>query len=502
LIKKEKNLIKIELEQNSKEKHSEDSCTNCRQCKSPIDFGKTGAYQYLENKSIFTICNNCIDSFPSCITSAKIYLRTFAKYQNIDITNTINFYENSISYGHKFSVTPVLNEKGSQSIIEKNLALFNNFTEEIYEHNKFEVYEQLVDLLNNISQKNEKEIFTYNPKDLSFKKEDLSVRSSLEKCSVEVLKKMFVILKILNNRVSELLPLIDFSKVLQDNTRLSSHFNKITPLIFWDGKKAIIKTYLDKTCAEYECGEIKINRLKIRRFIEKGKTDHTGQFTIFGQIYQHLRTKSFNIFKKKEGGNNNKMFNANFVGEASIDAGGPYREALCQACGELQSSILPLFIPSPNQKNESGIGREKWIVNPSAKTTTHLDMYKYFGGLIGYAMRTGEFLNLDLPSIFWKKLLDVQVDRKDLESIDRYTIQCLDDIININKKGISESNFSFVVERKFTTCLSDGSEVELMKEGKDTEVTYSNRIKYCELVEKVRLDESNLQIKAIQNGLE
>jgi hypothetical protein len=61
-------------------------------------------------------------------------------------------------------------------------------------------------------------------------------------------------------------------------------------------------------------------------------------------------------------------------------------------------------------------------------------MYKVLGGLIGYAIRSGEFMNLDLPSIFWKKLLGVEVDRKDLEYIDRYTIQCLDDILNINKK--------------------------------------------------------------------
>lgn len=182
--------------------------------------------------------------------------------------------------------------------------------------------------------------------------------------------------------------------------------------------------------------------------------------------------------------------------------GGPYRELLTQACTELQSTALPLFIPSPNQKNESGLLREKWIINPSAKSTTHLEMYKYFGGLIGYAMRTGEFLNLDLPSIFWKKLLEAPVDRKDLELIDRYTIQCLEDIININKKGVSKENFSFIVEQKFTTCLSDGSEVELIEDGKNIEVTFANRIKYCELVEKIRLDESKVQVAAIRSGLE
>ena len=146
--------------------------------------------------------------------------------------------------------------------------------------------------------------------------------------------------------------------------------------------------------------------------------------------------------------------------------------------------------------------REKWIVNPSSKTSIHLEMYKIFGGLIGYAMRTAEFLNLDLPSIFWKQLLEAQLERKDLEYIDRYTIQCLDDIMNIQKKGVTAETFSSIVEQKFTTFLSDGSEVELVPDGEDIELKFEDRQKYCELVEKTRLEESRIQMAAIRNGLE
>jgi alpha-tubulin suppressor-like RCC1 family protein len=481
---------------------AENLVINCKHCKESINLPKSGAYLYLEQKTKLALCNNCIDSFPSTVTSAKVYIRAFKNYKNIDITNTTNFYDNSISYGHKFTITPILNEKGCEGIIEKHQQSFNNFVDDINEYNKFEVFEQLVDMLNNIAQKAEKSIYTYLPKELAFKKEELSVRNALEKCSPEVLRKMFVCLKILNNKVKELLPYIDFSKVLQDNQRLSFHFNKITPLIFWDTKNELIKYYLEKTSAEHECTELKINRMKVRRFIEKGKPDHTGEYTVFGQIFQFLKSRSFKIFKKKEGGNNNKMFNVTFVGEASIDAGGPYREALTQACTELQSSAVPLFIPSPNQKNESGLFREKWVINPSAKSTTHLEMYRIFGGLIGYAIRTGEFLNMDLPSIFWKQILEAPLERKDLEHIDRYTIQCLDDIINIHKKGVTADSFSFYVDQKFTTCLSDGSEVEVVPEGRNIELTYQDRVKYCELVEKIRFEESKIQILAIRSGLQ
>ena len=211
-------------------------------------------------------------------------------------------------------------------------------------------------------------------------------------------------------------------------------------MIFWDIKNDIIKYYLTKTALDYETSELKLNRMKIRKFVEKGKPDHMGENTIFGNMFQLLKNKPYKVFKKKQGGGA-QMFKVTFIGEASIDVGGPYREALSQACAELQSSALPLLIPSPNQKNDSGWGREKWIVNPSSKSIVHIEMYKFFGCLIGYAMRTGEFLNLDLPSFFWKQILELKLDRKDLENIDKYTIQVLDDIINIHKKNVDKEIF-------------------------------------------------------------
>ena len=50
-------------------------------------------------------------------------------------------------------------------------------------------------------------------------------------------------------------------------------------------------------------------------------------------------------------------------------------------------------------------------------------MYEFLGAIMGCSIRTKNFLNLDLPSIVWKQLVDVPLNRKDLENIDRYTIQ-------------------------------------------------------------------------------
>ena len=47
-----------------------------------------------------------------------------------------------------------------------------------------------------------------------------------------------------------------------------------------------------------------------------------------------------------------RAFRVNFSGEGSDDYGGPYREVFGHVCEELESGLLPLFIPIPNKRYE------------------------------------------------------------------------------------------------------------------------------------------------------
>jgi E3 ubiquitin-protein ligase HERC2 len=127
-----------------------------------------------------------------------------------------------------------------------------------------------------------------------------------------------------------------------------------------------------------------------------------------------------------------QILKVNFSGEGSIDAGGPYRETLTNICKELMSPILPLLIPSPNNKNNHGQYRECWMINPSATSPIHLEMFKFFGLFIGTAIRSQQSLPLDLAPIFWKLLIEqtgeAQTDREnelDLKAFDTYSWQVL-----------------------------------------------------------------------------
>lgn len=71
-------------------------------------------------------------------------------------------------------------------------------------------------------------------------------------------------------------------------------------------------------------------------------------------------------------GPDNRVYRANFKGEGSIDAGGPYREIMENCSRELCSGVLPVLIPTENQRAEHGIMRECFVLNHLANTAPEL----------------------------------------------------------------------------------------------------------------------------------
>ena len=414
------------------------------------------------------LCADAVKEIPEGQVSQTLYYRITRKLKpgkSLPVAPRTNFSAQSDTYGYNITVTPKFNEKGHDYMTEKYKESFEAFYGDMKQI-KPEVDEQFVDLINNFTQKLEKNVFDLSD-NITFPKEEIAIRQAIEKSSQEFLKKRFLILKNLNTKFKSLLPYIDFS-AKKETTRLRNIYANASVYIFWDVKSSLFDELLANDAKGATNPKVKVNRLKASKFIAKGKPDHTGEYTVFGQIFQHFKSEGYNCFKVAKDVN---PFTVQFVGEASVDVGGPYREAISQLCTELQSGALPLFTQSPNQKNDSGQFREKWVFNPSATSLVHMQMFEFLGVLMGCSIRTRNFLNLDLPSIIWKQLVDVPVTRKDLEYIDRYLIQCLDDIIHINKKGVDENTFSDIIQEKFVTTQSDGSEVELIPGGKSKIVT-------------------------------
>ena len=107
-----------------------------------------------------------------------------------------------------------------------------------------------------------------------------------------------------------------------------------------------------------------------------------------------------------------------FVGEASDDYGGPYREALTNICAELQSDVGGLLVLCPNGQHSIGSNRSSYTIKPSS-ADTHLAEFAFLGKLMGCAMLQNQAnLDLELCSHVWKRLVSWHLDPTDLASFD------------------------------------------------------------------------------------
>lgn len=191
---------------------------------------------------------------------------------------------------------------------------------------------------------------------------------------------------------------------------------------------------------------------------------------------------------------------AEFKGEGSIDAGGPFRDSLDNIASELESTALPLLIKSPNNRNDHGSNRDCFILNPSARSPTHLEMFKFFGALLSFHICTKAPVPLHLAPTVWKQLLGDDMELEDLETIDAYSSKVL---VDLKKEAVklSVEDFNKKVDLKFDTILSNGDSVSL-KPGTEVERVNNDNLKeYIDLVLTTRFAESKEQINAMRDGM-
>ena len=55
-----------------------------------------------------------------------------------------------------------------------------------------------------------------------------------------------------------------------------------------------------------------------------------------------------------------RAWKVKLIGEGADDAGGVFDDTITEMCQELESGTVPLLIPTPNAKNESGNNRDRW----------------------------------------------------------------------------------------------------------------------------------------------
>lgn len=199
---------------------------------------------------------------------------------------------------------------------------------------------------------------------------------------------------------------------------------------------------------------LKVNRRPAQEFLESGKCDHTGEFTMLGQVLQRT-IKDPNLLDCFNMNSVDSMaFDVLLGGEGSMDYGGPFRELLSTIAAEVQSLGLPLMVPTMNNRNDHGSCRDCWTLNPASNTPTHRELFKLLGRFLGFAARTKSAMDYCFPPVLWKRLFGEPTSMEDLKSFDQFTYKVLEDTINAAQK-YSPAEFDAVIDEKFVTYLTN-----------------------------------------------
>ena len=176
--------------------------------------------------------------------------------------------------------------------------------------------------------------------------------------------------------------------------------------------------------------------------------------TLFEQTFRALHDRPPHLLRRRDRG-----FKVKFVGEASDDYGGPYREAVTNCCAELQSRGSPLLLLSPNGQADLGNNRASWCVRPQASSPLALQQFFFLGQLMACALlQTQMVLDLELCPHVWKRLAGVQLDESDLISFDEASAKSLRWIKHCDATdGIDEDSFGDIIFDCFEVRRSDAT---------------------------------------------
>lgn len=375
---------------------------------------------------------------------------------------------------------------------------------------------ELVRLVNAVCSKRGEDPLTLSPNDLEPTDEELMRYKLLENIPLLTLQLRFLLLRNFNRRLAHVLPLVDLSCATHESA-LAAALRNVRGVVMSSVKKALFERVLtdshsgdDHWMQQNKVPTVTLDRNKAAQFLKSGRVDLKGTRTVFGQLFSQLHGNGSE--EKSERNpllaptpavqdasllrNSHRAWYTILAGERADDYGGPYRDVFNQACQELLTPALPLFVPCPNQVANEGDCRGKWL--PVASATSHiaLRMFEFVGKLMGIAMRTKNPFVLDMPSFVWKQLCSDNVTLDDVFSFDLGFFK----LVKAVREAKDEEEMARL-DLKFTMKGSDGRIVELLPGGNATPVTIKRRDDFLRALARARIHELDRPCAAIARGL-
>ena len=216
--------------------------------------------------------------------------------------------------------------------------------------------------------------------------------------------------------------------------------------------------------------------MKLRRLRQSIQRNHGSlrisvrRRDVFLDSFEQLRYKTTEEMRRR--------LVVSFVGEEGLDAGGLTREWY---------SVLAREIFNPNYGLFIGTGDTvTFQPNPASGTINpdwHLQYFKLVGRVIGKAICDGHLLDAHFTRSFYKHILGLPVTVLDLEAIEPEYYRRLKMIEDVPLNDLA-------LDLTFTAESNDFGEVkvvDLIPDGKNVEVTDSNKSEYIKLISHHRM---------------
>ena len=165
-----------------------------------------------------------------------------------------------------------------------------------------------------------------------------------------------------------------------------------------------------------------------------------------------------------------------FHDEEGVDAGGVSREWFTTLVTQMFNPNYALFLPSAADKVTYQPNRSSGI-NPD-----HLSYFKFVGRIIGKAIYDGKLLDCYFTRSFYKFMLGIDVDWKDMEAVDPEFHKSLEWIMNNDITDVLDLTFSCEVKD-----FGKESFVNLKENGANIPVTEENKEEYVRLITEQKL---------------
>ena len=299
-------------------------------------------------------------------------------------------------------------------------------------------------------------------------------------------------------------------------------------------KNELIKIVVNNMNYNDDVNEQRADNLNIKNLLQNNLTEKESLFLQAFNQYKYYDISSYR--STKFAGDPKIAFKVIFKNEFVQGLGGPYRQFFSDVSKEL-NEYLPLIIETQNNINNKGEFKDCYTINPSYNGINALDQYEFLGVLMGICIRTGVHLTLDLCSLVWKQIVNEKINLDDIFQYDEGLYNIINTIYyydpnkekekekenNENKGETTNNNVINEIEENpinadkeeidnvfnYNTLLSDGSVKYFNNTSKEKEKkelilnksTQAERIKYLSMLIYYRINEAEIQINSIRNGL-